>query len=118
MGNHQSFELPDFRLQDGIVLPTARVVYQTYGRLNAARDNAILYPTSYGAQHTDTEWLIGAGGVLDPTDWFIVIPNQFGNGLSSSPSNLPPPFGPGRFPTFSHWDNGQLWKRAHYQRHR
>ena len=26
-------------------------------------------------------------GVLDPTRWFIVIPDMFGNGLSSSPSN-------------------------------
>ena len=44
-------------------------------------------PTSYGAQHPDLEWLIGPDGILDPTRWFIVIPNMFTNGLSSSPSN-------------------------------
>ena len=27
-------------------------------------------------------------GVLDPTRWFIVIPDMFGNGLSSSPSTV------------------------------
>ena len=36
---------------------------------------------------TDTEWLIQRGGALDPDRYFIVIPNLFGNGLSSSPSN-------------------------------
>ncbi len=35
----------------------------------------------------DLEWLIGPDGVLDPTRWFIVILDMFGNGLSSSPSN-------------------------------
>ena len=51
------------------------------------RDNVIVYPTSYGAQHPDLEWLIGPGKVLDPERWFIVIPDMFGNGLSSSPSD-------------------------------
>ncbi len=49
----------------------------------------MLYPTSYAAQHPDLEWLIGPEGVLDPARWFIVIPDMFGNGLSSSPSNTP-----------------------------
>jgi homoserine O-acetyltransferase/O-succinyltransferase len=81
------FELEDFELQCGAVIPTAQLVYQTYGELNRDRTNAILYPTSYGAQHTDIDWLVRAGGILDPTHWFIVIPNMFGNGLSTSPSN-------------------------------
>jgi homoserine O-acetyltransferase/O-succinyltransferase len=68
-------------------LPEAQLVYQTYGELKGDRSNVILYPTSYGAQHTDIDWLIRPDGILDPTRWFIVIPNLFGNGLSSSPSN-------------------------------
>jgi homoserine O-acetyltransferase len=79
--------LPGFELQCGTVLPEAHLVYQTYGELSADRGNAILYPTSYGAQHSDLEWLVCPGGILDPTQWFVVIPNSFGNGLSSSPSN-------------------------------
>ena len=47
----------------------------------------IVYPTSFSAQHFDTEWLIQPGGILDPDRYFIIIPNLFGNGLSSSPSN-------------------------------
>jgi len=104
-GDHQTFEIQNLTLQRGITLPRARIAYQTYGRLAADRSNVILYPTSYGAQHLDTQWLIGPGRVLDPTEWFIVIPNMFGNGLSSSPSNLEPPFGPDRWPVFTHWDN-------------
>ncbi|HEY9826227.1 MAG TPA: alpha/beta fold hydrolase [Stenomitos sp.] len=81
------FTLPNFRLHCGKVLPEAQVVYATYGELAPDRRNAILYPTSYGAQHHDIEWLIRPDGILDPTRWFIVICNMFGNGLSSSPSN-------------------------------
>src|SRR3546814_20999338 len=83
------FRLGDFRLQKGMTLKDARIVYRTYGKLNADRSNAILYPTSYAAHHTDIEWLIGEGRVLDPERWFVVIPNMFGNGLSSSPSTTP-----------------------------
>jgi homoserine O-acetyltransferase len=85
----QAYVLKNFELQCGVTLPAARLVYQTYGELKGDRANAILYPTSYGAQHADIDWLIGPDRILDPTRYFIVIPNQFGNGLSSSPSNDP-----------------------------
>lgn len=85
----QVFELGDFELQSGQILKSARLVYSTYGALAADRSNVVLYPTSYGAQHTDTEWLVKPDGILDPTRWFVVIPNMFGNGLSTSPSQLP-----------------------------
>ena len=83
------FALNNFALQCGVILPQVELVYQTYGKLNATRSNVILYPTSYGAQHPDLEWLIRADGILDPTEWFVIIPNMFGNGLSTSPSNNP-----------------------------
>ncbi|HEY9020431.1 MAG TPA: alpha/beta fold hydrolase [Paracoccaceae bacterium] len=105
------FEIPNLKLQRGMTLPRAKLVYKTYGRLARDKSNVILYPTSYGAQHHDTEWLIGPGRVLDPDDWFIIIPNMFGNGLSSSPSTLEPPFGPERSPLFTHWDNVHAQRR-------
>jgi len=83
------FGLGDLPTWSGETLPGAFVNWKSHGRLNAARDNVILYPTSYAAQHPDLEWLIGPDGVLDPGRWFIVIPDMFGNGLSSSPSNNP-----------------------------
>ena len=86
-GDHQFFEAGDVTLQTGVVFPSMRLAYKTYGTLNAGKDNVIVYPTSFSAQHFDTEWLIQPGGILDPNRFFIIIPNLFGNGLSSSPSN-------------------------------
>jgi homoserine O-acetyltransferase/O-succinyltransferase len=97
--------LKNFELQCGAVLPEAQLVYQTYGVLNGDRSNVILYPTSYGAQHTDIDWLIRPDGILDPTRWFIVIPNMFGNGLSSSPSNCDRCGLAEQGFWFTHWDN-------------
>ncbi len=111
MNEPVTFRLGDFRLQQGMTLKDARIVYKTYGRLNADKSNAILYPTSYGAHHTDIEWLIGEDRVLDPTRWFIVIPNMFGSGLSSSPSNTPFPYDRGRYPHVTTWDNVMAQRR-------
>jgi homoserine O-acetyltransferase len=81
------FALGDVLLQSGAVLAGAKLAWKTYGTLSAARDNVILYPTCYTATHNSQEWLIGLDGILDPARYFIVTPDMFGNGLSSSPSN-------------------------------
>ncbi|MGI4748487.1 MAG: alpha/beta fold hydrolase [Janthinobacterium lividum] len=80
-------ELGDLVLQSGATLRNARLAWKSYGTLSPTRDNLVVYPTSYSATHTDQEWLIRPDGILDPTRWFIVTPDLFGNGLSSSPSN-------------------------------
>ena len=82
-----TFEAGDLPLRSGEVLARARLSWKTHGVLSAAKDNVVVYPTSYSAQHPDLEFLIGPDGILDPTRWFIVIPDMLGNGLSSSPSN-------------------------------
>ena len=87
MSDTSHFAIADFSLQCGATLPEATVVYKTYGELNSDRSNVILYPTSYGAQHTNIEWLIKPDSIFDSSQYFIIIPNMFGNGLSSSPSN-------------------------------
>ncbi|MCY7323235.1 MAG: alpha/beta fold hydrolase [Phormidesmis sp. CAN_BIN36] len=97
----ECFTLKNFTLHCGVTLSEAQIVYQTYGSLNADRTNVILYPTSYGAQHSDLDWLIRPDGILDPTQWFVIIPNMFGNGLSTSPSNS----NYGLEIWFSHFDN-------------
>lgn len=84
-----TFRLGDFPVQQGGVIRDARIVWRTHGTLNAARDNVILYPCSYTAQHPGMEFLIGPDGILDPTRWFIVIPNLFSNGLSSGAAETP-----------------------------
>lgn len=85
--DHAIFDAGDVMLQSGTVFPSMTLAYKTYGELNAARDNVIVYPTSFSARHGDTEWLVAPDAVLDPGRYFIVIPNLFGNGLSSSPSH-------------------------------
>ena len=111
MPDYQIFEAGDVVLQSGLTYRGARLAYKTYGTLDAARRNVIVHPTSYGAQHYDLEWAIGEGRALDPTRYFIVIPNMFGNGLSSSPSNTPPPFDRARYPHFTMADNVRLQQR-------
>jgi homoserine O-acetyltransferase len=81
------FRLGDYRLPSGATLRDARLSWKAHGTLSPGRDNVIVYPTSFAAQHPDIEWLIGPDRILDPRRWFIVIPDMFGNGLSSSPSN-------------------------------
>src|SRR4051794_37921721 len=98
MDREGAFELGDFALECGATVPDARLGYKTHGVLNADRNNAILYPTPYPAHHGDIEWLIGPGKALDPAKYFIIVLDQLGNGLSSSPSNTPAPFDRGNFP--------------------
>ena len=98
--------LGDFPLQSGEHIRGARLSWKTHGTLSPARDNVVLYPTSYSAQHADLEWLIGPGRILDPGRWFIVIPDQFGNGLSSSPSTTQ-----AYPPLVTVWDNVQAQAR-------
>lgn len=105
MRDHEIFDLGPTTLSCGVRVPSLQLAYTVYGALNAQKSNLILYPTSYGAQHSDIDWLIGPDRILDPERYCIVIPNQLGNGASSSPSTLADPFTHGRAPTFSHLDN-------------
>ena len=99
------FELGDFTLQNGITLRNARLAFKTFGTLNADKSNVIVYPTWYSGWHSDNEWLVGDDKkALNPTEWFIIIPNMLGNGLSTSPSNTPSPYDHARFPDITFYD--------------
>ena len=99
------FVIKDFKTESGVVLPEARVVYGTYGKLNAARDNVVLLPSHYMAKLTGYEWLMGPEKALDTEKLFLVTSELFGNGSSSSPSNTPEPFHGPRFPVMTIRDN-------------
>ena len=105
MSDHHIFELGDIDVQSGLSIRNARLAYKTYGELNAARDNVIVFPTFFSARHTANEPMIDSGMALDPQKYFIIIPNLLGNGLSSSPSNTPPPYDRARFPGVTYYDN-------------
>jgi homoserine O-acetyltransferase len=104
MIDYDIFELGDVRLSTGQTLRAAKLAYKTYGTLNEDKSNAIVYPTWYSGQHQDNEWLIGEGMALDPSKYFIIVPNMLGNGLSSSPSNTPAPHDGARFPNVTFYD--------------
>jgi homoserine O-acetyltransferase len=53
MIDHEIFEAGGLVLQSGATLRGARLAFKTHGRLNAAKDNAIVYATHYSGQHTD-----------------------------------------------------------------
>jgi len=103
--DYQIYDIGDLTLQRGATIRDAKLAYKTFGTLNAARDNVIIYPTWYSGQHYDNEWLIGPGMALDPEKYFVIIPNMLGNGLSSSPSNTPEPYNASRFPLVTAYDN-------------
>jgi homoserine O-acetyltransferase/O-succinyltransferase len=79
------FIIKNFKTESGSALPEARIVYGTYGKLNAKGDNAILLPSHYMAEMHGYGWLIGSGRALDPNKLFLVTSELFGNGRSSSP---------------------------------
>lgn len=102
--DYQCFDAGEVVLQSGRRFPSLQIAYKTYGQLNAAKDNVIVYPTSFGAQHSEIDWLIREDGPFDPREWFIVIPNLFGNGLSSSPSNAAEQVGLADYPLLTCYD--------------
>src|SRR3712207_5540422 len=105
MPDHAIFRAGSVVLQSGVTLPDVQLVYRTYGELGAASDNAVLMPTFFAGQHGDTELMMALGRAFDPARYFIVVPNLLGNGLSSSASNVAPPFDGPSFPNVTVQDN-------------
>ena len=99
------FGIAHFKTESGVVLPQAKIVYGTYGHLNAARDNVILVPSHYMADYHGYEWVIGPSHAVDISKFFVIATELFGNGRSSSPSNMPEPYHGPRFPVTTIRDN-------------
>ncbi len=98
-GSYELFSLGDFVLEEGYTLRDCKLAYTTFGELNEAKDNAILITTWYSGTHQIfRDVYVGPGHALDPEEYFIVVINQIGNGLSSSPHNTEGPHTMARFP--------------------
>lgn len=102
---HMIFDLGDFNLESGQILPDAKLSYATHGKLNKEKNNLILVPSAYLGDHHGFDYLIESGKALDPDKYFIVATDMFQNGLSSSPSNTKPPYNGPNFPLICIRDN-------------
>ena len=103
--DYSIYDLGEFKLQSGVVLPDAQLAYKTYGELNENGDNVVVLPTFYTGNHMRNEGFFGPGRAIDPARHFVVSVNLFGNGISSSPSNTPTPFNAASFPDITLYDN-------------
>jgi homoserine O-acetyltransferase len=77
----------DFPLESGAALPALDVAFRTWGRLNAAGDNAVVVCHALtGSADADAWWapLFGAGRALDPERDFIVCANVLGGCYGST----------------------------------
>ena len=98
-GPYELHDIGNLALEEGGTIRGCKLAYATFGTLNAAKDNAILIPTWYSGTNKIMEQVyIGTGRALDPDKYCIIVINQIGNGLSSSPHNTPLPGGMGHFP--------------------
>lgn len=105
-GPFNTYELGDFDLEQGGKLRNLSLAYATFGTLSPNKDNAILFPSWYsGTTKILKQAYVGSGRAIDPDKYFIILVNQIGNGLSSSPSNTARPFNAAKFPPISIGDD-------------
>lgn len=89
---YESYNIGNFELEDGGVIPNCQIAYTTHGVLNEQKDNAILVTTWYSGTSKIIEQIyIGEEHAIDPSKNFIIVTNLIGGGLSSSPHNTHPP---------------------------
>lgn len=102
----QYFALPSpFAMKRGGELHSAHVAYETWGTLNAARDNAVLIltglsPSAHAASnaHDDSpgwwEAMLGNGKAIDTSRWFVICVNSLGSDKGSTcPASIDPATG-------------------------
>ena len=105
LGRVVHLDLPDgFTTVRGARLGRVQIAYESWGELNAARDNAVLVIHSLTADAHAAgdgrdeplgwwESLIGPGRALDTDRWFVVCPNLVGSCYGSTGPRFPAPDG-------------------------
>ncbi len=87
-GDYTLISIGRLDLEEGGSIPDCRLAVATFGKLNDAKDNAILITSWYSGTHQIwRDVYIGREHALDPERYFIVIIDQIGSGLSTSPHN-------------------------------
>ena len=86
-GQQRFASLGDCKLESGQVIRDCRIGYRTWGQLNAARTNAVMFPTWFGGKSEHLASNFGRGKMVDPAVYYIIAVDAIGNGISTSPSN-------------------------------
>ena len=87
-GDYELVSIGRLDLEEGGSIPDCQLAVATFGTLNDAKDNAILVTTWYSGTHqTWRDGYIGSDHALNPDEYFIVVADQIGSGLSTSPHN-------------------------------
>ena len=79
--------LGDWKLGSGEVIRDCRIGYRVFGKLNAQKSNAVVFPTWASGTTEQLKSNIGPGRLVDSEKYFVVAIDALGNGVSSSPSN-------------------------------
>lgn len=119
MSSKQSYTFKKpFTTEAGDTIAEPTIAYQSWGQLNASRDNAVLVFHALTGNTAANEWfegLFGSGKVLNPEEQFIVCPNVPGSCYGSTgPTSIKPGTGaPYRadFPTLTIRDIVRLQQR-------
>jgi homoserine O-acetyltransferase len=94
-----------FAMKRGGELQGAHVAYETWGELNATRDNAVLIltglsPSAHAASNADDDapgwWeaMLGNGHAIDTSRWFVICVNSLGSDKGSTcPASIDPATG-------------------------
>ncbi len=104
VGERHFAALGAFATESGAELPSIRLAYETWGKLSATRDNAVLVLHALtgdshlrgpaGPGHPTAGWwgdIVGPGAPIDTDRWFVVAPNMFGGCQGSTgPSSIAP----------------------------
>jgi homoserine O-acetyltransferase len=87
-GDYDLVSVGRLDLEEGGTIADCQLAVATFGKLNAAKDNAILITTWFSGTHQIfRDAYIGPEHALNPERYFIVVVDQIGNGLSTSPHN-------------------------------
>ncbi|MGH9664216.1 MAG: alpha/beta hydrolase [Bryobacteraceae bacterium] len=80
-------EIKNLRLEKVGEIASCRVGYRTFGTLNAAKSNGIVFPTWFGGKSADLAGSIGPGKLADSSRFFVIGVDALGDGVSCSPTN-------------------------------
>ena len=83
----QFASIGNFLLENGQQIIDCKIGFRTFGKLNAKRSNAVIYPTGGGGTTFMVESFFGVGMDVDTTRFYLILIDALGNGVSSSPSN-------------------------------